>query len=200
MEDTPTPPNPAQWEAYRREPCVLLDQISMVARQVASTTTIPRLWKVVRKPYGLLKNKKREVRVDAGYWELKKVRTYWCHQAANYEKSDMETYCLDTDGNLFSFTYQSEAGLERGRWRTFVSQESDRVPFAANTENFLTMFDWDATAKTETAQHEEIFRSPAAVFDAVERSGDCGLIWCSATGPSQQKGAALLSTLQAMLP
>lgn len=209
MGDTPNPPNPAQWQAYLREPCVLLNHISMVAHHVAATTTIPRLWRVVREPYGLFKNKKREVRVDAGQWELKKVRTYWCRQKVctsrgsgeitDYEMSETQTYCLDTDGTLFSFNYHSEAGVEQGQWHTFANEEGEHIPFTANIEDFLTIFDWDATAKTATTNQEEIIRSPEAVFRAVEQGGQCGLVWCSADGPSQQKGAGLLSVLQAML-
>lgn len=202
---------PGDLNAYLNEPSRLLDEIRAVARQAALANKLAQVQVSTTEKYGLLGNKTRTVSKDAGYWVLKTVIEYGMQEPVargrgngnitDLERDDMRSYCLGSDGQLFSFTHETEGALVDGRkWEVFVDKTGDREPFESNTDVFLADFDFTVFVHRTTPYFRDRFMSVGRAVGTAEGSLSSEYNWGSGVTRSfETKGHGLLEHLKQML-
>ena len=203
--------NPGDLRAYLKGSSDLLDEIREVARQAAVASTAPQVQVSATEKYGLFGNKTRTVSKDVGYWVLKTVIEYGIQEPVaqnrgngnitDLERDDKRSYCLGSDGQLFSFTHETEGAiLDQRKWEVFVDKTGEREPFESNTDVFLADFDFTVFVDRTTPYFRERFMSVGRAVGANEGSLAAEYNWAKGvTKTSEPKGQGLLDHLKQLL-
>ena len=199
--------SPGDLKVYLSAPSELIEEIRSAARRAASAGRSPQVQISTTEKYGLFGNKTRTVSKDAGYWVLKTVIEYGIQEPVardrgngnitDLERDEKRIYCLAADGQLFSFTHETEGALvDRTRWEVFVDKEGGRVPFEANLDVFLADFDFQVFVDRTTPYFRERYMSVGrAVQHSFPSSFNCST---GLTRRFDSKGRGLLEHLQQM--
>lgn len=202
--------SPGDLNAYLSAPSELLDEIRSTARRAALAGKSPQVQVSTTEKYGLFGNKTRTVSKDAGYWVLKTVIEYGIQEPVSRERgngniTDLErderrSYCLAADGELFSFTHETEGALvDRTKWEVFVDRTGEREPFESNLDVFLADFDFTVFVDRTTPYFRERFMSVGRAVGAAEGSLAGEYNWSTGvTRRFDSKGRGLLEHLQQM--
>lgn len=203
--------SPGDLKAYLNAQSQLLDDIRTVARQAAAASKMPQVQASATEKYGLFGNKTRTVSRDAGYWVLKTVIEYGIQEPVardrgngnitDLERDEKRSYCLGSDGQLFSFTHETEGGVvDRRKWQVFIDKTDGREPFESNEDVFVADFDFHVFVDRATPYFRERFMSVGRAVGAAEGSLASEYNWGSGvTRNFETKGQGLLEHLNKML-